>query len=73
MIGQGFFFTFAIAIMARINPWITLVAVLPLLAVFFINRVAWRRFLLYDRATRVASSRVTGFLGEILGLSLIHI
>ena len=67
MIGQGFFFTFAIAIMARVNPWITLVAVLPLLAVFFINRVAWRRFLLYDRATRVASSRVTGFLGEILG------
>ena len=67
MIGQALFFVFAVAIMARINPWITLVAVLPLLAVFFINRVAWRRFLLYDRATRVASSRVTGFLGEILG------
>jgi ABC-type multidrug transport system fused ATPase/permease subunit len=66
-VGEAIFFVFAIAIMARINPWITLVAALPLLAVFFINRVAWRRFLLYDRATRVASSRVTGFLGEILG------
>jgi len=66
-IGEAIFFIVAVVIMARINPWITLVAVLPLLAVFFINRVAWRRFLLYDRATRVASSRVTGFLGEILG------
>ena len=66
-VGEAIFFLFAIIIMARINPWITLVAVLPLVAVFFINRVAWRRFLLYDRATRVAGSRVTGFLGEILG------
>ena len=66
-VGEAIFFVFAIIIMARINPWITLVAALPLLAVFFINRVSWRRFLLYDRATRVASSRVTGFLGEILG------
>jgi len=66
-VGEAIFFLFAIIIMARVNPWITLVAALPLMAVFFINRVAWRRFLLYDRATRVASSRVTGFLGEILG------
>jgi ATP-binding cassette subfamily B protein len=66
-VGEAIFFVFALVIMARVNPWITLVAALPLMAVFFINRVAWRRFLLYDRATRVASSRVTGFLGEILG------
>lgn len=66
-VGEGIFFLFAVAIMARINPLITLVAVLPLVSVFFINRVAWRRFLLYDRATRVASSRVTGLLGELLG------
>ena len=65
--GEALFFLFAVIIMARINPWITLVALLPLAAVFFINRVAWKRFLQYDRATRVASSRVTGFLGEILG------
>ena len=66
-VGESVFFVFAIVIMARINPWITLVAALPLVAVFFINRIAWRRFLLYDRATRVASSHVTGFLGEVLG------
>lgn len=65
-VGEAIFFAIAIAIMARIDPVITLVAMLPLVAVFFINRVSWRRFLLYDRATRVASSRVTGFLGEIL-------
>jgi ATP-binding cassette, subfamily B, bacterial len=66
-VGEAIFFVFAVVIMARINPWVTLIAILPLLAVFFINRVAWKRFLAYDRATRVASSRVTGFLGEILG------
>ena len=66
-VGEAIFFIVAMVIMARVNPWITLVAALPLMAVFFINRVAWRRFLLYDRATRVAGSRVTGFLGEILG------
>ncbi len=65
--GEALFFLFAIVIMARINPLITVVAVLPLLAVFFINRLAWKRFLFYDRATRLASSRVTSFLGEILG------
>ncbi len=66
-IGEALFFIFAVIIMARVNPWITLVAVLPLMTVFFINRIAWNRFLHYDRATRLASSRVTGFLGEILG------
>lgn len=66
-IGEAIFFVFAVIIMARINPWITLIAILPLIAVFFINRLAWKRFLAYDRATRVASSRVTAFLGEILG------
>ncbi len=66
-VGEAIFFLFAVVIMARINPRITAIALLPLLLVFFINRVAWRRHLLYDRATRVASSRVTGFLGEILG------
>jgi ATP-binding cassette subfamily B protein len=66
-VGEAIFFVFAVIIMARINPWITLVAVVPLLAVFFVNRVAWRRFLHYDRAMRLANSHVTGFLGEILG------
>ena len=66
-IGEALFFIFAVIIMARVNPWITLVAVLPLMTVFFINRIAWNRFLHYDRATRLASSRVTGFLGEVLG------
>ncbi|MBP9500693.1 MAG: ABC transporter ATP-binding protein [Candidatus Promineofilum sp.] len=66
-IGDTIFFLFAVTIMARINPWITLVAIMPLMAVFFISRMAWRRFLLYERATRVAGSHVTAFLGEILG------
>ena len=65
--GQALFAIVAVIILLRINPVITLAAGLPLLAVFFINRFAWRRFLLYDHASRVASSRVTAFLGDILG------
>lgn len=65
--GQAIFAAVALAILLRIDPVITLAAGLPLLTVFFINRFAWRRFLEYDRASRVASSHVTGFLGEILG------
>lgn len=67
VVGQGILFVAAIAIMARINLPITLVAILPLLAVFFINRFAWERFKVYAAESRAADSRVTSFLGELLG------
>jgi ATP-binding cassette subfamily B protein len=57
----------AIMIMARINWQITLVIFLPLVAVIIITRVAWLRMQHYRHASRVASDKVVGFLGEIFG------
>lgn len=67
LVGQTLFAVFAFIIMLRINPTITLVAVLPLLSAAFLNRLAWGRFLRYDREERAAASGVTGFLGEVFG------
>jgi ATP-binding cassette, subfamily B, bacterial len=67
MIGHFIFTAVALVIMWRINPLITLVAVLPLLGVMLLNRFAWNRFLHYNREGRQASGQVTGFLGETLG------
>jgi ATP-binding cassette subfamily B protein len=63
--GQFLFSLFAIIIMARINLTITLVAVLPLLAVILLNRVIWKYFLHYNRISRQRDSAVTAFLGDI--------
>jgi ATP-binding cassette, subfamily B, bacterial len=67
LVGHGLFTLFALTIMFRIAPGITAVALLPLIGVFFLNRFAWSRFLTYGHASRAASSRVTGFLGETFG------
>lgn len=64
-VGQFLFTVFAVIIMARINLTITLVAVLPLLAVILLNRVIWKYFLHYNRISRQADSAVTAFLGDI--------
>ncbi len=67
LVGHGVFALIAFVIMFGINPTITVVAVLPLLSVAFLNRLAWGRFLRYDREERMAASGVTGFLGEVFG------
>jgi ATP-binding cassette subfamily B protein len=67
LLGQSVFFVLSLVIMARINLPITLIALVPLAAVFFINRFTWGRFLRYERLSRVADSEVTGYLGEIFG------
>lgn len=67
LVGHGLFTLFALIVMFRIAPWITAVALIPLLGVFFLNRFAFGRFLKYGHEARAASSQVTGFLGEIFG------
>ena len=57
----------AIMIMSSINWQITLVIFLPLVAVVIITRVAWLRMQHYRHASRVASDKVVGFLGETFG------
>ncbi|MCA9919905.1 MAG: ABC transporter ATP-binding protein, partial [Anaerolineales bacterium] len=67
VLGHAAFAIFALIIMFRIAPGITAVAILPLIAVFFLTRWAWSRFLSYVRLSRVSDSRVTAFLGETFG------
>ena len=67
LVGQGLFTLFALIVMFQIAPWITAVALIPLIGVFFLNRFAFDRFLKYGHEARAASSQVTGFLGEIFG------
>lgn len=64
--GHGVFAVVAVTIMLTINWRITLIVVLPMLAMVFIMRVAWARVLSYGHARREATSAVTGFLGEVL-------
>ena len=63
--GHFLFAAIAVVIMARIDLTITLVAVLPLLGVIFLNRVIWKYFLHYNRVSRQTDSAVTAFLGDI--------
>ena len=63
--GHFLFAVIAVIIMAQINLTITLVVVLPLLAVILLNRVVWKYFLHYNRVSRETDSAVTAFLGDI--------
>ena len=57
----------SLGVMLTINVPLTLVAVLPLLAVMLITDRLGRHIQYYRRAARVTTGRVTGLLGEVLG------
>ena len=57
----------AIVLMTRINPSVTVLALIPLLIVGLIANLASSRIEHYRRASRQASGNVTGFIGEFFG------
>jgi ATP-binding cassette subfamily B protein len=65
--GYSLAFVIAVTIMAQINLTITLVIFLPLAGTMLVSRLAWARLLHYAHASRVATDRVTEFLGEMFG------
>ncbi|HTK09359.1 MAG TPA: ABC transporter ATP-binding protein [Ktedonobacteraceae bacterium] len=65
IVGQTVATLLAIIIMARINLTITLVIFVPLAVTLAAARVAWGRIHHYAHANRMATGRVTGFLGEL--------
>ena len=65
--GVGIFAVAALAIMVSIDVRITLAAVIPLISVMFISNAATRRVETYRQASRQATGRVTGFVGETFG------
>jgi ATP-binding cassette subfamily B protein len=56
----------AAAIMFTINPTITLVAVVPMVAIFFVSHYTMASIVQRWAASRETTGAVTGFLGEIL-------
>ena len=57
----------AVIILLRINAWVTISTLLPLIAIVGIARTASTRITRYREASRLASERVTGAMGEIFG------
>jgi ATP-binding cassette subfamily B protein len=65
--GKLSFAVFAVAIMASINWQITLVSILPLLAVTVFNNLSRNRARRYSKLNREATGRITGFIAETFG------
>lgn len=57
----------SIGLMANINVSVTLIALTPVLLVGFIANAASKRITRYRRASRQATGKVTGFIGEFFG------
>jgi ATP-binding cassette subfamily B protein len=57
----------AVVLMARINPSVTVMALIPLLVVGLVANIASGRIEHYRRASRQAAGHVTGFIGEFFG------
>jgi len=64
-IGTGLFALIAIVILLRINVTITLLVFVPLVCVVAIVQALQKRLERYRRASRQATGRVTGAIGEI--------
>jgi ATP-binding cassette subfamily B protein len=67
MVGMGTTALVALIIMERINLFITLVAVLPLLLISVGVNIAGRRLQGYRRALRESTGQVSSALGEVFG------
>jgi ATP-binding cassette subfamily B protein len=57
----------SIVLMASINGWVTVLALLPVIFVGVIANAASSRIERYRRASREATGKVTGFIGELFG------
>ncbi|RUS46597.1 ABC transporter ATP-binding protein [Cohnella sp. AR92] len=65
--GRLIYATVCIVIMARISWTITLVAILPLVAVSLFNNLSGNRARRYSKMNREATGRITGFIAETMG------
>ena len=67
VVAEAAFAAVAIGIMLRIDALITLVVVVPLIAVVAIANLAMSRITSYRKASRGATGSVSGFIGEMFG------
>jgi len=57
----------SIVLMTQINPSVTIMALIPLVIVGIVANIATSRIEHYRRASRQATGKVTGFIGEFFG------
>jgi ATP-binding cassette subfamily B protein len=57
----------ALVLMARVDPFITAVVLVPFGVVTFVAQIATRYLYAYNRASREADSAASAFLGELFG------
>ena len=67
LIGFGFFAVMAVVVMARIDWRITLLVLLPFLLVVVAANLGQKGYQKYREAHRIATGKVTGFIGEMFG------
>jgi ATP-binding cassette subfamily B protein len=65
--GSLCFTLIALGVMLSVSPTITLLSLLPFIVVGFIANAATNRIERYRRASRRATGKVTGFIGEFFG------
>lgn len=65
--GNALFALVALGIMARVSPAVTAAVAVPVVAVALLTQYLSGRLRRLHRASRVATARVTGFIGEVLG------
>ncbi|MDP9412136.1 MAG: ABC transporter ATP-binding protein/permease [Actinomycetota bacterium] len=70
LIGRSFFAVGAAVVMWQIDPTITMVLFVPLLLSSFLTEALGNRIMAYRAASRAATGRLTGFLGELAGAQL---
>jgi ATP-binding cassette subfamily B protein len=66
-VGQAFVIALAVTVLVSIDPWMTLIVVVPLLVVIVVVNVASRQIQKYRRAHQESIGEVTGLLGEVFG------
>jgi ABC-type multidrug transport system fused ATPase/permease subunit len=70
LIGRTFFAVGAVVVMWRVDPTLTLVLCVPLLLSAWLTEALGTKTMAYRASSHAATSRLTGFLGELLGAHL---
>jgi ABC-type multidrug transport system fused ATPase/permease subunit len=70
LIGRALFALVAVVVMWRIEPVATIAALAPVAVTALVTDALGSRAARYGTATRAATSRISGFLGELMGAQL---
>ena len=67
LIGHAMAAVFALVVLVNVNPYITLLAFIPMIAIVLLTNGMGRRIQSFRQESRETTGRVTGFLGDLFG------